>query len=283
MMSVATTHAKPRSPARTVKPPRGGGRRTVRVNGHGVVNNAQRQQERDLLCRYATTRSAELRERLVMKFAPLARSLAGRYRRSNESFDDLVQVANLALLKAIDGFDPSRGRPFTAYAVPTILGELRRHFRDNVWTLRLPRSLQELTMEVEKATGALTEDLGRSPTVGEIARQLEISEEDVLEALTADAARRTTSLDAPRTVDDGEGGTVIDTVAELEPGYDRVEADIAATTAGLDDREQEVLQLRFGEELSQSEIGKRFGVSQMQISRIQRRALHKLLDAVQAG
>src|SRR5262245_65560901 len=102
-----------------------------------------------------------------------------------ESFDDLVQVANLALVNAIDGFDPARGRPFTAYAVPTILGELRRHFRDNVWTLRLPRSLQELTMEVEKATSALTEDLGRSPTVAEIAEKLEIDEEDVLEALTA--------------------------------------------------------------------------------------------------
>src|SRR4029453_13101456 len=111
--------------------------------------------------------------------------LAGRYKRSNESFDDLVQVANLALLKAIDGFDPARGRPFTAYAVPTILGELRRHFRDNVWTLRLPRSLQELTMEVEKATSALTEDLGRSPTGGEIANELELTGEHVLEALPA--------------------------------------------------------------------------------------------------
>ena len=136
-------------------------------------------------------------------------------------------------------------------------------------------------MEVEKATSALTEDLGRSPKVGEIAERLEISEEDVLEALTADAARRTTSLDAPRSTEDGEGGTVIDTVADVEPGYDRVEADIASTTAGLDEREQEVLRLRFGEQLSQSEIGKRFDVSQMQISRIQRRALRKLLDAVQ--
>jgi RNA polymerase sigma-B factor len=218
-----------------------------------------------------------------MQFAPLARSLAGRYKRSNESFDDLVQVANLALLKAIDGFDPGRGRPFTAYAVPTILGELRRHFRDNVWTLRLPRSLQELTMEVEKAATALTEDLGRAPTVAEIAEQLEISEEDVLEALTADAARRTTSLDAPRSTEDGEGGTVIDTVSNLESGYDRVEAKMACETAGLDEREREVLRLRFGEQVTQSEIGKRFGVSQMQISRIQRRALRKLLDAVQGG
>jgi RNA polymerase sigma-B factor len=283
MMSVATAQATRRPPARSSSRPSGDGRRSARVNGHSGVNNAQRQQERDLLCRYATTRSHELRERLVMMFAPLARSLAGRYRRSNESFDDLVQVANLALLKAIDGFDPARGRPFTAYAVPTILGELRRHFRDNVWTLRLPRSLQELTMEVEKATSALTEDLGRSPTVAEIAEELEIAEEEVLEALTADAARRTTSLDAPRSVEDGEGGTVIDTVAGLEPGYDRVECELASETAGLDEREQEVLRLRFGEELSQSEIGKRFGVSQMQISRIQRRALHKLLDAVQGG
>jgi RNA polymerase sigma-B factor len=280
MMNAATAQAMPRSSART-KPRPSRGRRSPRANGHGGINNAQRQQERDLLCRYATTRSPELRERLVLMFAPLARSLAGRYKRSNESFDDLVQVANLALLKAIDGFDPARGRPFTAYAVPTILGELRRHFRDNVWTLRLPRSLQELTMEVEKATSALTEDLGRSPTVAEIAEKLEIAEEDVLEALTADAARRTTSLDAARSAEDGDSGTVIDTVACVEAGYDRVEAEIASTTAGLDEREQEVLRLRFGEELSQSEIGKRFGVSQMQISRIQRRALRKLLDAVQ--
>jgi RNA polymerase sigma-B factor len=280
-MSSATTRAKPRSSAKTASRQDGGRRPTTRANRHGGVNNAQRQQERDLLCRYATTRSKELRERLVTMFAPLARSLAGRYKRSNESFDDLVQVANLALLKAIDGFDPARGRPFTAYAVPTILGELRRHFRDNVWTLRLPRSLQELTMEVEKATSALTEDLGRSPTVGEIANELELTEEHVLEALTADAARRTTSLDAPRSMEDGEGGTVIDTVADLEPGYDRVESEIASKTAGLDEREQEVLRLRFVKQLSQSEIGKRFGVSQMQISRIQRRALHKLLDAVQ--
>jgi RNA polymerase sigma-B factor len=279
MMEAATAQATPVAPRRSSLPKR----QPSRAKKHGGVNDAQRQQERDLLCRYAATRSEDLRERLVLKFAPLARSLAGRYKRSNESLDDLVQVANLALLKAIDGFDPARGKPFTAYAVPTILGELRRHFRDNVWTLRLPRSLQELTMEVEKATSALTEELGRSPTVGEIARQLEIGEEDVLEALTADAARRTTSLDAPRSTDDGEGGAVIDTVADLESGYDRVEAEIATETAGLDQREREVLQMRFVDHLTQSAIGERFGVSQMQISRIQRRALHKLLDAVQGG
>ena len=278
-MTTATQASE--SPAR--ERPRTGARRAERTPRHGAVNNAQRQQERDLLCRYARTRSPELRERLVRMFTPLARSLAGRYKRSNESFDDLVQVANLALLKAIDGFDPARGRPFTAYAVPTILGELRRHFRDNVWTLRLPRSLQESTMEVEKATSALTEQLGRSPTVAEIAEKLEMAEEEVLEALTADAARRTTSLDSPRSVEDGEGGAVIDTVADVEAGYDRVEAEIASETAGLDEREREVLRLRFGEQVTQSEIGKRFGVSQMQISRIQRRALRKLLDAVQGG
>jgi RNA polymerase sigma-B factor len=280
-MSAAISQTIPRSSATTRTRPSGGERRTARANRHGGINNAQRQQERDLLCRYATTRSKELRERLVTMFLPLARSLAGRYRRSNESFEDLVQVANLALLKAIDGFDPARGRPFSAYAVPTILGELRRHFRDNVWMLRLPRSLQELTMEVEKGTSSLTEDLGRSPTVGEIATKLELGQEEVLEALTADAARRTTSLDAPRSLEDGDGGTVIDTVADLEHGFDRVESEIASQTAGLDEREREVLRLRFGEQLSQSQIGKRFGVSQMQISRIQRRALRKLLDAVQ--
>jgi RNA polymerase sigma-B factor len=282
-MTSAPTQAASESSVRHRSRRAGGERRSARATKHAGVNNAQRQQERDLLCRYARTRSPELRERLVMMFAPLARSLAGRYKRSNESFDDLVQVANLALLKAIDGFDPARGRPFTAYAVPTILGELRRHFRDNVWTLRLPRSLQELTMEVEKAASGLTEQLGRSPTVAEIAEKLELSQEDVLEALTADAARRTASLDAPRSAEDGEGGTVIDTVADIEAGFDRVEAELASETAELDEREREVLRLRFGELVTQSEIGKRFGVSQMQISRIQRRALHKLLDAVQGN
>ena len=225
--------------------------------------------------------SPELRDELVRRFMPLARSLAMRYRRRSESLDDLVQVANLGLVKAIDGFDPGRGRPFTAYAVPTILGELRRHFRDHVWNVRLPRGLQEMTMQVDEAINALTEELGQFPTAAQIGERLEISTEDVLEALEAGHARRTISLDAPR----GER------TRSRRRRSRRSAAPSAATSAsrrscrrgaGLDEREWQVLRMRFVDELTQQEIGRRLGVSQMQISRISRRALWKLLAAVRA-
>ena len=239
-----------------------------------------RESEDALLRRYARERSPALREELVQRFMPLARSLAMRYRRQTESLDDLVQVAALGLVKSVDGFDPARGKPFTAYAVPTILGELRRHFRDHVWNVRLPRGLQELTMKVDHATDALTEELGRFPTPTEVAADLGLSVEDVLEAIEAGHARRTLSLDAPRRPDDEDGGTAVEAIPADEPGFDRVEAKLAARIAGLDDREWEVLRLRFADHLTQSEIGRRLGVSQMQISRISRAALWKLLSAV---
>jgi RNA polymerase sigma-B factor len=238
--------------------------------------------EQELLRRYAKTRSPELRDELVNRFLPLARSLAMRYRRRSESLEDLVQVASLGLVKAIDGYDPRRGRAFTAYAVPTILGELRRHFRDHVWNVRLPRGLQELTMSVDEATSELTEELGRVPSAAEIGERLEISTEDVLEALEAAHARRTMSLDAPRIGEEAAIPTV-ETVGRADGGYDRVEADLAAERAGLDEREWEVLRLRFVDELTQREIGRRLGVSQMQISRISRGALWKLLTAMRGG
>jgi RNA polymerase sigma-B factor len=250
--------------------------------GNGV-DGAQREREQVLLRRYYMSRSPILKEELVRRFMPLARSLAMRYRGSSESLDDLVQVANLGLVKSIDGFDPSRGRPFTAYAVPTILGELRRHFRDHVWNLHLPRSLQERTMQVDGAVTKLTEQLGRTPTVGEIAEKLELDEEAVLEALSASEARRTVSLDAPRARDDGESAPTVETVPSEELGYDTVEAEMSAEVAGLDDREWTVLKLRFAHGMNQSEIGERLGVSQMQISRIMRKALRKLLDSIQGG
>jgi RNA polymerase sigma-B factor len=238
--------------------------------------------ERELLRRYAETRSPELRDELVKRFMPLARSLAMRYRRRSESLEDLVQVASLGLMKAIDGYDPGRGRPFTAYAVPTVLGELRRHFRDHVWNVRLPRGLQELTMNVDEATNDLTEELGRVPSAAEIGERLEISTEDVLEALEASHARRTMSLDAPRIAEE-EALPAVETIGGAEGGYERVEADMAAERAGLDDREWEVLRLRFVDELTQREIGRHLGVSQMQVSRISRAALWKLLNAVRGG
>ena len=236
-----------------------------------------------LVRRYAATKDPRLQAELTERFMPLARSLAMRYRGGTESLDDLVQVASLGLVKALDGFDPDRGRSFTAYAVPTMLGELRRHFRDRVWNVHLPRGLQERTMDVNGAIQKLGDELGSSPTVGQIAEHLDLSEEEVLEALQADEARRTLSLDAPRSREDAESVPTIETVPTNEMGYDAVESQLAAADADLDEREKLVLQLRFGRDLNQYEIGRRLGVSQMQISRIMRKALRKLLVAVQTG
>jgi RNA polymerase sigma-B factor len=238
--------------------------------------------ETELLRRYAETRDPALKEELVHRFLPLARSLALRYRGSSEDIEDLIQVASLGLVKALDGFDLERGKSFVAYAAPTILGEVRRHFRDRVWEVRLPRGLQERTMAVSEAAGELSDELGASPTVAQIAERLQWDEDDVSEALQADEARRTLSLEVPRSKEDAGSATILETLGETEPGYDAVEAQLAAEDAPLDERERHVLRLRFEENLNQYEIGRRLGVSQMQISRIMRRALRKLLAAVQA-
>ena len=247
----------------------------IRMNGHVADEN-------ELLRRYAETHDPRLKEELVKRFLPLARSLALRYRGASEQLEDLIQVASLGLVKALDGFDLERGRSFIAYAAPTILGELRRHFRDRVWELRLPRGLQERTMAVQEAAQKLAEEHGQTPTVAQIAERLELTDEEVSEALQAEEARRTLSLDVPRSREDADSVPMVETVGEVETGYDRVEAQIAAEGAPLTDRERTVLRLRFEEDLNQYEIGRRLGVSQMQISRIMRKALRKLLDAVQA-
>lgn len=239
----------------------------------------RRLEEKTLLRRYAASRSPALRDEIVERFMPLARSLAMRYRGGSESVDDLVQVASLGLVKAVDRFDPERGRPFTAFAVPTILGELRRHFRDHVWNLRLPRALQEMTMRVDAAIDQLSEELKRLPTPSQIAVHLGVATEQVLEAIAAGQARRTLSLNTPPTAD-GETAAPVEMIGSSEPGYDRVEAEIASRSADLDEREWRVLRLRFVDRLTQQQIGRVLGVSQMQISRINRRALGKLLAAV---
>jgi RNA polymerase sigma-B factor len=256
--------------------PSGGDAENQRIRELATLNES----EEVLLRRYASERSPVVREELIRRLMPLARSLAMRYRRQSESLDDLVQVAGLGLVKAVDGFDPGRGRPFTAYAVPTILGEIRRHFRDHVWNVRLPRGLQELTMKVDKATTALTDELGRFPTPTELAAHLDLSVEEVLEALEADHARRTLSLDAPRRTDEEDAAPAVETIESTEAGYDRIEADLAARSAELDEREWAILRMRFVDDLTQREIAAEFDVSQMQISRISRRALWKLLSAV---
>jgi RNA polymerase sigma-B factor len=220
----------------------------------------------------------------VERFLPLAAQLARRYQRREESFDDLFQVACLGLVKAIDRFDLRRDVAFTTYAVPTMLGEIKRYFRDRTWSVRVPRELQERALRVDQIVAELSSDLHRQPTVAEIAHAAAATEEEVLEALQASGAYRATSLETPRDSDDGAGDTLGDTVASTEPGFGRAEdrATLAQLLRAITPREREVLRLRFDEDLSQREIGERIGVTQMQTSRIIRHSIDRLRTAARA-
>jgi RNA polymerase sigma-B factor len=218
------------------------------------------------------------RETLVDRYLPLARRLARRYQHTDEPIEDLVQVASIGLLKAVDRFDCSREVMFSSYAVPTILGELKRHFRDRTWSVRVPRDLQELALRVDQTVTRLSLGHRRSPSVGEVARAVETSEEQVLEALEAMGAYRATSLDVPRSSREEESESVAETIGSTEQGYDRAEerAILEPLMAGITERERAVLRLRFSDDLTQAEIGERIGVSQMQVSRLIRQALSRL-------
>jgi RNA polymerase sigma-B factor len=210
-----------------------------------------------------------------VRYLPLARYAANQYARGNEPFDDLVQVASLGLLKAIDRFDPSNGATFSSYALPTMLGELRRHFRDRGWTVRPPRTLQEHALRVERAAGDLERTQGRSPTVDEVAAATGLSAEEVLEAREASAAHGATSLSAPVGVD---GAVLGDRIGAEDDGFARADdrATVDALVRTLTHREREILRLRMEEDLTQSEIGARVGLSQMHVSRLLREILDKL-------
>jgi RNA polymerase sigma-B factor len=233
--------------------------------------------ESELWQRFEADRDPAIREELVRRYLPFAKNLALRYRGASESFDDLYQVASLGLVNAVDRFDPSRGTPFTAFASPTILGELKRHFRDRVWTVRVPRGLHDRMAEVEKAISALTVKLQRSPSVGEIAERLELDPTDVLEVLEADHNRRPLSLDRPVGRDEDEAPAA-EWVGDEDAGFELVEDKLALEEVlpHLDERERTVLRLRFVEDLTQSQIAEQIGHSQMHVSRILRRALDKL-------
>jgi RNA polymerase sigma-B factor len=241
-----------------------------------TVNRAE--QDRALFARYLDKRDPVDREMLVERFLPLARQLARRYQRADEPFDDLFQVACLGLVKAIDRFDLGREVAFSSYAVPTILGEIKRYFRDRTWSVRVPRDLQELALRVDRAVADLSLGLHRQPTVEEIGAKVGADEEDVLEALEASGAYRATSLEAPRGSEDDAGDTLGDTLGTEERGFALAEdrATIAHLMRSLTPREREVLRLRFEEDLTQAEIGEHIGVSQMQVSRIIRQSLGRL-------
>ncbi len=222
----------------------------------------------------------------VEAFMPLVRSLARRYQRGEEPLDDLEQVASLGLLKAIAGFDLERGTAFASFAVPTIVGELRRHFRDKGWTIRVPRELQEMTLRVNKEQEAASTALGRPPTPAELAARLNVPVERILEAREAAHAMRPVSLDRPA-LPNGEtdGETLIDRFGSVDPGFGRAEdaATVQDLLKRLPERERAVVELRFHEDLTQSEIGERIGISQMHVSRLLRRALAELSTMAAEG
>jgi RNA polymerase sigma-B factor len=216
------------------------------------------------------------RERAVEAWLPLARHLANRYAGRGEPADDLYQTATVGLLKAIDKFDPSFGVEFAGYAIPTVIGEIKRHFRDRTWAIRVPRRLQELRLSITAANSTLTHSLGRSPTAADVAEHLGITEEEVLEGLEGARAYSATSLSTPVTAD---GGTELaDTLGGEDPAYALAEARIALgpALATLDEREQRILSLRFYGNLTQTEIAEQVGISQMHVSRLLTKALAKL-------
>ena len=246
---------------------------------------AARELEQALLVRYHRAGDLAAREELVERFLPFARDLARRYSYTEESFDDLVQVASLGLIKAIDRFDPDRGAKFTSFAAPTILGELKRHFRDKGWALHVPRDLQERTLAVTRETEALSKSLGRSPKVREVANSLGCPVEAVLEAQEASASYEAASLDAPTSRDDDEAAALVDMLGDDDSAYELVESRdaIASTWKALPDVERKVLELRFMHDLTQREIGDQIGYSQMHVSRLLRRALNLLETAATAA
>jgi RNA polymerase sigma-B factor len=248
---------------------------------NGDDRESRAHEDRRLLERYHENGDRAAREALVERFLPLARQLARRYQRGSEPLDDLIQVASLGLLKAIDRFDPARPSAFSSFAVPTILGELKRHFRDRGWSVRVPRDLQEMAVRVEGVSEELSRGLGRAPTPAEIAENIGATSEQVMEAREAAGAYRAVSLDRPRDDDEDEG--MSDTMGAEDPGFRLAEdaATVERLMGVLSDREREVLRLRFEEDLTQSEIGARVGVSQMHISRLIRQAVTRLREAAE--
>jgi RNA polymerase sigma-B factor len=266
-------HHRPGNGSSSGAYPPAGGDRAVRAR-----------EDRRLLERYHRHGDLAAREALVARFLPLARQLARRYERGGEPLDDLIQVASLGLLKAIDRFEPDRPTAFSSFAVPTILGELKRHFRDRGWSVRVPRDLQEMSVRVERVTEDLARELGRAPSPAEIADHIGATTEQVMEAREAAGAYRAVSLDRPRD-DDEDGDGMADSMGIEDPGFGSAEdaATVERLLTVLTDREREVLRLRFVEDLTQSEIGARVGVSQMHVSRLIRQAVEKLREKVEGA
>jgi RNA polymerase sigma-B factor len=235
--------------------------------------------------RWRSDQDRRARDQLIERFLPLAHRLARRYVASGEPYDDLVQIASLGLVKAVERFDQSRGFAFTTFAVPTIVGELKRYFRDTSWALHVDRGAKERARQALAAQQAITTSTGRAPTIGDLAQYLELSDEEVLEALQTAEAYDTLSLDAPASSNEDGVQTRMKTVGKLDAQLELVDdaATIFAAARHLPKRERQVLYLRFGEDLPQTEIARRIGISQMHVSRLLRQSLARLRKMTDDG
>ena len=235
------------------------------------------EEDRRLLVRYHRQGDQSAREQLVERLLPLARRMARRYRRSDEPLDDLVQVATLGLIKAIDRFDPARETAFSSYAVPTMLGELKRYFRDNGWAVHVPRGMQERVMQVDNCVKEISRKIGRSPSVAEVGVALNLSAEQVLEAMEAGSAYAPQSLSAGPTDGDSELDPM-ETIGSEDLEFERTDERTSLEPAldALPEREQLILKLRFEEGLTQTQIADKIGISQMHVSRLIRRSLERM-------
>jgi RNA polymerase sigma-B factor len=238
----------------------------------------------ELFKRWRKQGDRRARELLIERFLPLARKLARRYRGAHEPYEDLLQVASLGLVKAVDRFEPDRGTAFTSFAVPTILGELKRYFRDLGWSVHVPRGAQERALKLEEAQQKLTTRRGPPATVPELAEYLELSIEEVLDALETAGAHHAVSLDAPNSDEDGESTTLAASFGQYDERYELIEDGLTISTVArqLPMNECEILELRFVEDLTQTQIAERVGVSQMQVSRILRHALSRMSELAHA-
>jgi RNA polymerase sigma-B factor len=239
--------------------------------------------DRALLRAYHERGDVSAREQLIEQYMPLVRSLARRYSYRGEQLDDLVQIGAIGLIKAIDRFDVDRGVELTTYATPNIIGEIKRHFRDRGWSVRVPRALQELNVQLSRIVEQLTVQLARSPTIAELARAAGVEEETVLEALESGRAYSSLSLSAGASGDEDEMDP-LEAIGTEEHEYE-VSEDRAVLEPGfrvLDERERRILHLRFFEGLTQSQIAQQVGISQMHVSRLIRRSLDKIRDEIAA-
>ncbi len=237
---------------------------------------------RELFRQYKATGDPEVRDQLIVSHLNLVRFLASKFKNRGEPLDDLIQVGTIGLIKAIDRFDPSRGLEFTTYATPTILGEIKRHFRDKGWSVRVPRRLQELSAKVNQANDELTNELSRSPSVEEIAKRVGASVDDVLEAMESSSAYSSVPLEGGGSSDDDDAPSVIDHYAtedeNLAASDDRIV--LEDVIRDFSPREKDVIRMRFFEGMTQVEIAERLGISQVQVSRLLRRTLRRVQDKI---